>query len=297
MDSASALTLDHVGLCARDPRPVWDAYERLGFALSPIAQQSGRRTPDGPVEQFGSGNRCAFLKHGFIELLGILDPALFANAVDRFTARYTGMHILAFGMEEVEGNLARLRRGGLDIPGVAWLQRPVEPGGPIARFARLPFPDAPEGRIQLIRHMTPELVWDPRWMGHRNGAEALDGAILAAADPAETTARLSRLTGQPARPDPVAGFRIALPGAAGVAGPQSPAMETWLRILPAEALGRVLPGVVPPALPFMAGMVVSTNDKAAAARRLLAGLPLVEAPEGGVMVPPEHAGGTALVFR
>lgn len=291
----SALALDHVGLCARDPRPLWESYERLGFALSPVAQQSGKRSPDGPVEPFGSGNRCAFLRHGYIELLGILDPALFANAVDRFVARYAGMHILAFGMEDIEGNLARLRRGGLEIPGIAWLERPVEQGGPIARFARLPFPDAPEGRLQLIRHMTPELVWDPRWMGHRNGAEALEGAILAVADPAETTARLSRLTGLPARPDPLAGFRIALPGGAGAAGPHSPAMETWLRILPPEPLPRLLPGVTPPVLPFMAAMVVRTGDSARAARSLLAHLPLTPA-LGGVMVPPEHAGGAALVF-
>jgi hypothetical protein len=133
-------------------------------------------------------------------------------------------------------------------------------------------------------------------MGHCNGAEALEGAILAAEDPAATTARLSRLTGLPARPDTVAGFRIALPGGPGAAGPHSPAMETWLRVLPPEALGRVLPGVVPPALPFMAGLVIRTADGGAAARALLQALPLREAPEGGVMVPPEHAGGAAVVF-
>jgi hypothetical protein len=291
----TALALDHIGLCARDPAPLWAAWERLGFALSPIAQQSGKRTPDSPVEPFGTGNRCAFLRHGYVELLGILDPSLFANGLDRFLGRHEGAHILALSVGEAEANLERLRRGGLDIPGISWLQRPVEPGGPIARFARLPFPDAPEGRIQLIRHLTPELVWDPRWMGHRNGAEALESAILASANPAETTARLAKLTGLPAEPDPVAGFRIRLPGAMGSAGPQSPAMETRLRILPAEALPRLLPGVAAPALPFMAGVVIRTGDGGAAARAVLAGLPTRAAPEG-LMVPPEFAGGAAVVF-
>jgi hypothetical protein len=260
-----------------------------------MAQQSGRRTPDGPVEPFGSGNRCAFLRHGYVELLGILDAGLFANAVDRFVARYEGAHILALAIGDAEGNLARLRRGGLDIPGIAWLQRPVEPGGPTARFARLPFPDAPEGRVQLVQHLTPELVWDARWMGHRNGADALEAAILVAANPAETTARLARLAGLPAEPDPLAGFRLRLPGAARAAGPDSPQMETRIRILPPEALPRALPGVTAPTLPFMAGMVIRTTDKAAAARALLRDLPLREAPDG-VMVPPEHAGGCAVVF-
>jgi hypothetical protein len=291
----TALALDHVGLCAQDPAPLWAAWERLGFALSPIAQQSGRRRPDLPVEPFGSGNRCAFLRHGYVELLGILDASLFANSVDRFIERYTGMHILALGMDDAEANLARLRQGGLEIPGVAWLQRPVEPGGPTARFARLPFPDAPEGRVQLVQHLTPELVWDARWMGHRNGAEALESAILVSAEPAETMARLARLAGVPAEPDPVAGFRLRLPGAARAAGPDSPALETRIRVLPPTALDRVLPGVVPPTLPFMAGMVIRTGDAGAAARALLGSLPVRQAPDG-IMVPPEHAGGAAVVF-
>ena len=291
----SALALDHIGICAADPAPLWAAWERLGFALSPVAQQSGKRTPDGPVEPFGTGNRCAFLRHGYVELLGILDPTLFANGVDRFLQRYTGAHILALGIEDAEGNLARLRRGGLQIPGVAWLQRPVEPGGRSARPARLPFPDAPEGRLQLIQHLTPELVWDARWMGHRNGAEALESVILASANPAETMTRLAKLTGLPAEPDSVAGFRLRLPGAPRAAGPDSPKMETRIRVVPPQALDRTLPGVTAPALPFMAGMVIRTADKAAAARTLLNGLPTREAPEG-LMVPPEHAGGAAVIF-
>ena len=267
----------------------------MGFALSPVAQQSGKRSPGGPTERFGSGNRCAFLRHGYVELLGILDETLFANGLDRFLARYAGAHIVALGMDDAEGNLGRLRRGGLEIPGIAWLERPVEPGGPIARFARLPFPDAPEGRIQLVQHLTPELVWDDRWMGHTNGAIALESTILTAANPAETIARLSRLAGLPAEPDPVAGFRLRLPGAVGAAGPQSPAMETQIRVLPPEALGRILPGVEPPSLPFIAGVVIRTEDQGQRAAHILAGLPTRKSPLG-LMVPPEAAGGAAVVF-
>jgi len=62
----TAVALDHVALCARDLAPLVAAYERLGFALSPLSRQSGPRAPGGPVETFGSGNRCAFLKEFWI---------------------------------------------------------------------------------------------------------------------------------------------------------------------------------------------------------------------------------------
>jgi hypothetical protein len=298
---STAVALDHVGVAARDLGPLAAAYERLGFALSPVAQQSGRRRPDAPVELFGSGNRCAFLRHGYIELIAILDAGRFAHGLDGFLARYAGLHIIALAMEDEAANLARLRQAGLAISGVAWLERPVEPGGPIARFARLPLPDAPEGRLQLIRHLTAELVWDARWMSHRNGAVALESVILASDTPAETAARLSRLAGLPLEPDPAGGFLLALPGAAGAAGPQAPVLRTTLRVLPAAALPGVLPGVAAPASPCIAGMVVRTGDANAGIRALLAaeGIPARPAPGlwgEGLLVSPDHAGGAALVF-
>jgi hypothetical protein len=292
---STAVALDHVGVAARDLGPMAAAYERLGFTLSPVAQQSGRRRPELPVEPFGTGNRCAFLRHGYIELIAILDPALYDNTLNAFLARYAGMHILALAMTEEEANLARLRAAGLEIPGVAWLERPVEPGGPVATFARLPLPDPPEGRVQLIRHLTPELVWQEKWMDHANKALALEEAILSARAPAETAARLSRLAGLPVEPDPAGGYLLRLPGAARAAGPFAPAMETRVRVLTEAALAEVLPGVTPPASPFMAGMVIRTEDGGAAARRVLAGLPTVAAPQG-LMVPPAFAAGAAVVF-
>lgn len=292
---STAVAVDHVGVAARDLAPMAAAYERLGFALSPIAQQSGRRRPDLPVEKYGSGNRCAFLKHGYIELIAILDPALYDNTLNAFLARYPGMHILALAMTDEDANLTRMRAAGIDIPGVAYLERPVEAGGPIAKFARLPFPDPPEGRVQLIRHLTPELVWQEKWMDHANKAVALEEVILCAATPAETAARLSRLSGLPVEPDPAGGFLLRLPGAARAAGPFAPVMETRVRVLTEQALGEVLPGVTAPALPFMAGMVVRTEDGGASARRVLDGIPTVEAP-AGVMVPPAYAAGAAVVF-
>jgi hypothetical protein len=276
------IALDHAGLMGPDIAALHAQYQALGFTLTPQARQSGRLRADGPVVQWGTANRCAMLRDGYIELLGIVDPAAPANGCDAFIARYVGLHILALAIDDEAAALARLRRAGIDIAGVLHLVRPVDsadPDGPQARFARLPLPNAPEGRIQLIRHLTPEAIWQERFMGHANHAVGLDAVILAVPDPADTAARFSKLAGMPVRPDPAGGFVLEL-------------SRGRVRILPPEAMAAVLPGVAPPALPFMAGMVVRTDDGAAAARDLS---PLTTIP-GGWMAPPDRAGGAAVVF-
>lgn len=280
--SGGAATLDHIGVCTADGPALWAAYERLGFQLTPLARQSGRRAPGAPLEPLATGNRCAMLRQGYLEFLAILDPALFDNGLQGFLDRYVGMHIIAFGIADAELELQRLNRAGLAIPGIAHLERPVDdPDGPRARFARLPLPDAPEGRLQLIQHLTPELLWQGRWLDHPNHAVALEAAILVVEAPATTAAALSRLTGQALEPDPAGGYALPLP-------------QGRLRILPPGALAGVLPGVVAPALPFLAGFVIRTDDGNAAARALLA--ELLQPVPGGLMVPPALAGGAALVF-
>ena len=281
--AGTASDLDHIGVCTRDGPALWAQWERLGFALTPIARQSAPRMPGGPAEPLATGNRCAMLRRGYLELLAILDPALPDNGLGRFLDRYVGMHILALGTGDAAANLPRLRRAGLDIRDVAMLERPVDdPEGPRARFARVPLPDAPEGRVQLIEHLTPELLWQARWLDHPNEAVALAESILVAEKPAESAARLSRLAGLPLEPDPAGGYVL-------------PLAETRVRILPVAALETLLPGVEPPSLPFHAAITVLTGDGNAAARRSLAGI-ATETPLG-LTVPPEAAGGVAVAFR
>ena len=279
--------LDHVGIAGPDLFALAAIYERLGFLLTPLARHSGKRTPDGPVVPFGTGNRCIMLRQGYLELIAIVDPGAFSNTLDRFLARYAGIHILALDVADADSNLARLHRAGFAVPGIAYLERPVDdadPTGPRAKFARLPLPDAPEGRIQLIQHLTREAIWQERFMTHPNGAVALADVVLAVADPAEAAARFSRLAGQAVVPDPVGGFALDLP-------------RGRVRLVPAAALEKIFPGVVAPVLPYVAGISLQTSDQTAGITRIAAaqGIATRAAP-GGVLVPPEAAGGAALRF-
>lgn len=267
----SATALDHVGICARDAGALWARFAALGFTLTPPARQSNA---EGPL---ATGNRCAFLRQGYLELLAILEPGLPDNGLGGLLDRFEGMRILALGMEDSKANLRRLRAAGLPIPGIAPLARPCDdPEGRLARFERLPFPDAPEGRIQLVRHLTPELLWQERWLDHPNAAVALEEAFVVSAAPMDSAARLSRLAGLPLAPRAGGGVTLALPQGA-------------VSILSPDEAGDCFPPLPSPAL---AGCAIRTADGTAAIRRL--------APEGRAL--PDgawlvEACGAALVFR
>src|SRR6266446_1418685 len=154
-------SLDHIGIAVPDVAAAASVYERLGFHLTALQQQAGPLEPDGPIVVWGSANRCAMLEDGYLEIIGIVDPALYDNQLGQFLARYHGMHIMALGVDDAEAQLTRLRKAGLAAPGVRPMQRKVAipTGEALVRFKRVPLADAPEGRIQLIEHLTPELMW------------------------------------------------------------------------------------------------------------------------------------------
>jgi hypothetical protein len=284
----TACSLDHVGIAGADLAALAASFERLGFALTPLARHSGRRTPEGPVVPFGTGNRCAMLRDGYLELIAVVDREAFTHSLEFSLARYAGLHIVALGMDDEAANLARMRAAGIDIPGAAYLERPVDdadPSGMQARFVRLILPDAPEGRIFLIRHLTPEAVWQEQFLSHPNRALALAELVLVSASPAETAARFSRLAGLPVSPDEVGGFALTLP-------------RGRVRMLPAEALPHVFPGVAIPTLPFIAGITIATEDGNEAVSRLLAERRIPHrALPSGLLVDPAAAGGAAILFR
>lgn len=272
---STAADLDHLGIGGPALPVLEAAYERLGFTLTPVARHRGKAT----------GNRCIMLREGYLELIAVLDASAPAEGMDAVLAQYDGVHIVALGIADTAAALGRLRRAGLDVPGVAHLARPVDdadPDGAQAAFERLPLPDAGEGRIQLIKHLTREAIWQERFMAHANNAVALESVVLAVPEPAETAARFSRLAGLPVMPDPVGGFVLALP-------------RGRVRMVPPGAVGAVFPGVVAPAVPSVVGFSVRTSDGCAALRARLGGVAQGEV-GGGVLVIPTEACGAAVAF-
>ena len=86
----SGIALDHVGVVTRDLAALATQYQRLGFTLTPLARQA-----DGRI-----GNRCVMLHRSYVELLAVVDPNAGSATLDRFLARYAGIHILAFAIDD-----------------------------------------------------------------------------------------------------------------------------------------------------------------------------------------------------
>ena len=277
-----AASLDHLAWATRDPPALHARFERLGFCLTPRSTRLTPVQPDNSAAPWPVCNRCAMLREGgYLEVLGAADPSRPVSEFDRYMDRYDGIHVVVLGMKDAEANLTRLRRANLPVVDVRYVERPVsdqEPDGPRIRVAHLTLPEAPEARLQLIQHVTPDLLWQERFLNHPNRAVALEAAILAVERPANSAVRFSLLAGQPVAPDLLGGF--ALPLARGL-----------VRLLPPEMLPKALPGILPPTVPFVAAAVVRVDDGGQAVRALL-GDEGHEVP-GGVLA---DAGGGSVLF-
>ena len=125
------------------------------------------------------------------------------------------------------------------------------PNGPRARFSLLMPPDSPEGRVLLVRHLTRDLLWRPEVTAHPNEAQELVEAVYATDTPAATMTTLSRLTGCPASPDSLGGYRI-------------PLRRGRIRVLPLAAAATLFPGIAPGAGPRLIGLTLATRSPRAA---------------------------------
>jgi hypothetical protein len=225
------------------------ALEKLGFTLTPFSEQSQRAEPGGPLAPAGAGNRCAMLQRGYLEFLAPTGDTTIAGQLRASIKRYVGVHLIAFGTAAAEADHERLQKGGFSPLEPVALQREIgtAAGHETARFTvvRVPPGTMPEGRIQFCRQHTPELLWQERWTQHANRATALSGVILRVADAREAAQRYARYTGLLAQ---LSGSVWRITTARG-----------YLVFVDRDTLHRRL-GVVPPALPWIAGCVLKSAD-------------------------------------
>src|SRR5262249_37761967 len=120
------LSLDHVGIAVADLDKARAQFERLGFQLTPRGYHTlPPPTPGAKRPLVGTGNHCAMLRQGYVELIGITDP-VYDGRLRADIAHHEGVHIVAFGTEDAAATASALRGAGLDVGGPRRLERPIE---------------------------------------------------------------------------------------------------------------------------------------------------------------------------
>jgi catechol 2,3-dioxygenase-like lactoylglutathione lyase family enzyme len=278
--------INHVGMAVRDLTDTTRRYEAMGFQLTPYSPHSAAWKPGDPVQPLGSGNRCVMFGETYLEILASEDPARPAARITNFLKRHQGAHIICFDCPDCDAVDARVRAAGVETSGVIPLQRDIDTpeGTRTAKFIRVQFaPKAsPEGYIQASTHLTPEYIYQPRYIRHLNGGMQLSEAILVTDDLEGSARRYETYTGvKPARENGAVRFRLA--------------RGTMLTLVDLRNAAAMLPGTLLPPIPGIAAVAFRVamsglND------RLRAGGFTVNNAGGRLLVPAEEAGGVAVLF-
>ncbi len=285
----------HIGLITRDMARLIARYEQLGFLFTPLSMPRIVLTPGGAPEPLGAGNRHAIFADNYLEVLGVVDAARWSSItkeqrgafdIDPPLARYEGLHVMHFDTDDIDSVERRYRADGIASSDIIAFQRNVEtPAGPQMMRARCLAPaqrDLPS-MTQIAQTLTPELVLQPRYQQHRNGARSIREVILCHAAPEQIAQSYARLAGH-AVERYGAGFAIELG-------------RGRLTVLAPDQLGTAIPGATPPTLPYLAGFTVAVDDLAQPRAVLRdAGIPSIEH-DGRVVVAASGACGCAVLFE
>ncbi|MBV8032378.1 MAG: VOC family protein [Betaproteobacteria bacterium] len=234
-----ALVLDHVGHFVRDLDAAARLLEALGFSPTPVSHHVANGKPA------GTSNRCVMLEEGYLEILAPTMDTPNAERIRRSMQRYSGVHLVCYGTPAAQEEHARLASHGFSPEPLVELRRRIDDGREVGfRVVYAPAEAMPECRAQYCEHLTPEVLWEEKNLGHRNGVTALAAAYLVAEDPALTAARWAEFSGL-----------LPSPHDDGVV------LETsrgTIHIASREALSRLIPNV--PAAPAVAAIELKVRE-------------------------------------
>ncbi|BBK31720.1 glyoxalase-like protein [Stella humosa] len=279
--------IDHLAHWVPEERKASARLAELGFTMAPFSHQVTRAAPDAPPVSAGTANRTIMLREGYIEILTVTGDTPNARTLQAGMARYVGVHLIAFGLADPDATAARLQGAGFAPLPVVRLEREIEteagtPGHVRFRVLRVGADAMPEGRVQFCHHLTPENMWQGRWLDHANGAIGLRSILIASDDPEEAAERYARFTGQPVRQRDDGAWVLAFDRGALVIADQ----ERCQRLLSAPI----------PAIPCMAAYALAVADPAATRQHLTAGRIAFTDTGGAMLVDGGPALGAQIAF-
>lgn len=168
--------IDHAIIGVRDLEQARVTFERLGFCPTPRGRHLGQ---DGG---HGAGDHCLMFADGYVELRGIVDPAVHDQSLAQFLAAGEGLFALALGSTDPEATGAAWRAAGLAPATVADCGRVIEPDLELrCRDVSLAVEATGGVPLYACAHVDPGALRRPEWLAHPNGAIAI-GSITAVVD-------------------------------------------------------------------------------------------------------------------
>jgi hypothetical protein len=273
--------IDHVIIAVRNLDRVDMNWTRLGFAL----------TPRGRHLQRGTANYCVMFAKDYVELLGVVDPAQDLGGVDAFLAQREGIRSIAFASDAGSGTAAALAARGLHPGPPRDLARQVELAEetivPRFRLVALPPEETPGLDVFFCHRLTPELIRQPAWLAHPNGAVAVHSLTVVVESTAPLAAAYERLVGPAAVNETDEVLTVH-------AGPHRIVFATpddFSALYPEVTLARAL------TLPAAAVLSLVSRDIELTIDHLTQWqVPYEALADGAVLVPAEEANGAALLF-
>lgn len=182
--------LDHTLVGVADLEDARKTYEKLGFTMTPRGSHIG----------WGTANYCIMFENDYVELLGILDPSLENNGLDKLLEeRGEGMLGVALSSDNPEATVESLEKADLNPTPLIDLKRKLElPEGdviPEFKLIRLPTEGLSERNLFICHHLSPELIRRPEWGVHANGTSHVNSVVVVVDDPSAMEGYYRRLCG------------------------------------------------------------------------------------------------------
>jgi hypothetical protein len=271
--------IDHSLVGVRDLEAARARWQSLGFTLTPRGRHIG----------WGTANYCIMFETGYVELLGIVDPAQFTNNLDKFLAEREGLMGLAFAAGDARVLAEALASRGFHPDGPKDLKRALElPEGdalPAFKLVFLPPDELPDLRGFFCQHLSPEIVRRPEWLVHANGARRLVGLTVASDRPGDLATAYGRLFGAEAVQRRGDGVDIDT-GGGRLSFVTAKALQARFRQIELEVNAR----------PWMAVQTIAVDDLRRLAEVLRENGHDPVAGGGGMLLEPDAANGCVLEF-
>ena len=183
--------IDHVLIGVDSLEDARSIYEKLGFTATPRGSHIG----------WGTANYCIMFEEDYIELLGIVDPSLETNGLDTALAeRGEGLLGVALASDDPDACYRSLDEDGLEPSEPLELKRKLElPEGDVLPEFTLIRLTSSAGltakNLFICHHLTPELVRQPEWLTHANGAKYINSVVVVVEDPGALADYYQRLCG------------------------------------------------------------------------------------------------------